>query len=695
MAVPHAGGAPSPQASPFTAASSVLATTAIAGATVLDLVSSGGFRAGDHLFIGTTAGTHGVAVIDSIAGDEVTLTAPTAVQFNAGTLVQRTPSEAVDARGAFPTLDDRLDVTDAEIAAARDGAPSLLARLDLVERGVVNVKAHGAIGDGVANDTTEVQAAMDAAVGSILHFPPGTYLVDDLTVPSGITLTGAGRDHSVLKASGGGAYLLDLEDGRDITIRDLAVDCSASVIGGIKLSNLTEPGTATSGNVLIEDCKIDVSAGDLTGILLEGYVEDVTIRGCHIIGNDNPDKDSTTAYLIYRKNPQVESYTDRPVWIDGCRLEQGRVAFIHDASGNANGPTWFTNNLVTGQLGFGAYFYNNQGVMVTGNIFENITHRLSTGASTEGGIVWLDLAGQSHVAQFHNNTIRNCIGNGIYIEDYYGVISGWHIVELTKRTLDTYTGTNGVTSDGGHGVLVGASAHLTLDGLRVGRCDGDGIRIARDLGIHTTAAVTYVKISNCVIAENGENGILVVGEAVHVAVHDTIIDNNGFNDPAGTTFAGIGVAPNSVAEVLDSLTIIGCFFDIQANTGQWRGYNRAVEGGFHVISNNVWYTGGGQWIRVPTNSIGILVGNDFRGTSTGLTLPTVAGTWQRFGNSGTADTNDIGLNDGYVQLVEKTADAGAPAGNVGRLYTRDNGAGKTQLVVRFASGAIQVLATQP
>lgn len=41
------------------------------------------------------------------------------------------------------------------------------------------------------------------------------------------------------------------------------------------------------------------------------------------------------------------------------------------------------------------------------------------------------------------------------------------------------------------------------------------------------------------------------------------------------------------------------------------------------------------------------------------------------------------------------SDADAPAADGARLYARDNGAGKTQLVVRFNSGAIQVLATEP
>lgn len=48
----------------------------------------------------------------------------------------------------------------------------------------------------------------------------------------------------------------------------------------------------------------------------------------------------------------------------------------------------------------------------------------------------------------------------------------------------------------------------------------------------------------------------------------------------------------------------------------------------------------------------------------------------------------------YLEGVE-IADPDAPAANKGRLYFRDNGSGKTQLVVRFATGAVQVLATEP
>ncbi len=47
-----------------------------------------------------------------------------------------------------------------------------------------------------------------------------------------------------------------------------------------------------------------------------------------------------------------------------------------------------------------------------------------------------------------------------------------------------------------------------------------------------------------------------------------------------------------------------------------------------------------------------------------------------------------------IELAEIAAPS-APAANKGRLFLRDNGAGKTQLAIQFPTGAIQVIATEP
>ena len=51
-------------------------------------------------------------------------------------------------------------------------------------------------------------------------------------------------------------------------------------------------------------------------------------------------------------------------------------------------------------------------------------------------------------------------------------------------------------------------------------------------------------------------------------------------------------------------------------------------------------------------------------------------------------------NIAYFEGTE-IADPAAPLANAGRLYFRDNGKGKSQLVVRFPTGAVQVIATEP
>ena len=47
----------------------------------------------------------------------------------------------------------------------------------------------------------------------------------------------------------------------------------------------------------------------------------------------------------------------------------------------------------------------------------------------------------------------------------------------------------------------------------------------------------------------------------------------------------------------------------------------------------------------------------------------------------------------FVEIAEMTTPA-APGGNRARLFVRDNGLGKTQLCVRFPTGAVKVLATE-
>lgn len=118
----------------------------------------------------------------------------------------------------------------AEVVAGRTAIPygtapaSLAATLALLAAGARNVKAYGATGDGTTDDTTTIQAALDAAEAStgVVFFPPGTYkITDTLTVGSNVTVMGAGmgatRINQVTATKSG--FIVTSETG--VHIRDL------------------------------------------------------------------------------------------------------------------------------------------------------------------------------------------------------------------------------------------------------------------------------------------------------------------------------------------------------------------------------------------------------------------------------------------------------------------------------------------
>lgn len=114
--------------------------------------------------------------------------------------------------------------------------------------GVVNVKAYGAVGDGVTNDTTAIQAAITAAQdlvlnrftgpGATVYFPDGTYLISSTLNITSSNVYLAGR-------SAGGAMLYAPNASFDL-VHFNGSALSLYSVGMMNLKTYT-PGNTTSG----------------------------------------------------------------------------------------------------------------------------------------------------------------------------------------------------------------------------------------------------------------------------------------------------------------------------------------------------------------------------------------------------------------------------------------------------------------
>lgn len=81
---------------------------------------------------------------------------------------------------------------------------------------VINVKDHGAVGNGAADDTSAINTAIGVlASGGVVYFPPGNYVVNSATVitlPANVVLRGAGPGASTITigASFSGAQAINV-----------------------------------------------------------------------------------------------------------------------------------------------------------------------------------------------------------------------------------------------------------------------------------------------------------------------------------------------------------------------------------------------------------------------------------------------------------------------------------------------------
>jgi polygalacturonase len=143
--------------------------------------------------------------------------------------------------------------------------------------GRINVRDHGAVGDGVANDTAALQAAIDAvpAAGGTVYLPTGQYNVTDkLTLRSNLTLLGDGDGASLIQQTTTNKDLLAGSALNRVVIEKLYLGGTGSGTGtGV---NLTKGANDAVPYISMRDVTVDAFGQD--GISVENPIVSLFAR---------------------------------------------------------------------------------------------------------------------------------------------------------------------------------------------------------------------------------------------------------------------------------------------------------------------------------------------------------------------------------------------------------------------------------
>lgn len=131
----------------------------------------------------------------------------------------------------------------------------------------------GATGDGTTNDTAAIQACFTAAADQEVYVPVGNYLVDTLTVPAPLKITGAGVGGAQFLARTATTVILSIS-GSQVLIQSLAMVASGTHTGGAFVQ-------CSGTEVTLENCSF---IGGLNGFQGLTGAASVVLRDCTMRG---------------------------------------------------------------------------------------------------------------------------------------------------------------------------------------------------------------------------------------------------------------------------------------------------------------------------------------------------------------------------------------------------------------------------
>lgn len=350
---------------------------------------------------------------------------------------------------------------------------------------VVNVKDFGAVGDGVADDTAAIQAAINA--GANIYFPNGIYIVSDndsdtvaiKITKNNINLFGAGINSTILKLKANqNAHTISTDGFNFIQISDISIDGNRS--------NQTGSGhgirVASCNSLHINNLEIKETAGYgiglQSGTLKNIFISNVEIKNTSLDGIDFKNTNNNNSNLIldnisisnYGLNTSFSNQTGMdirgPATITnihvssmpndgvGIRFRNGETS---DPTGLGGHNSSLSNFIIYGSNGvsqIGISIISRDVTISNGTVDKvlfgvecagerNLINNVSILNTTSSGIIfnYVDSIINGSYSTASNCKMNNCI-EAIQIEGNNNIIQSCQMLNCTTRTIQIDVGAN-------------------------------------------------------------------------------------------------------------------------------------------------------------------------------------------------------------------------------------------------------------